>query len=92
VGLGVAVEAGEDGADVRDDGMTVRFWGVVNVAGAFLSHLLAGPHPALFSMSSMGVVDGDATVLDWLTVLVPERARTMIAGQMADLLQHRSAA
>jgi hypothetical protein len=30
--------------------------------------------------------------MDWLTRLVPERAMTMIADQMADLLQHRAAA
>ncbi len=38
------------------------------------------------------VVGRDAKVMDWLTRLVPERAMTMIADQMADLLQHRASA
>jgi short-subunit dehydrogenase len=36
------------------------------------------------------LVGSDARVMDWLTRLVPERAMTMIADQMADLLQHRA--
>ena len=37
------------------------------------------------------LVGRDAKVMDWLTRLVPERAMTMIADQMAGLLQHTSA-
>ncbi|HEY3338329.1 MAG TPA: SDR family oxidoreductase [Propionicimonas sp.] len=162
--------------------LTVNFWGVVNMARAFLPHLLARPQAALVNVSSMGafipvpgqtiygaskaavkllteglhaelrgtpvrvtvvfpgavatsitensgvqapavaggndnaanrkvlppsqaaqiIIDGmqkgayrvvvgrDAKVMDWLTRLVPERAMTMIADQMADLLQHRA--
>lgn len=35
------------------------------------------------------LVGRDATVMDWFTRLVPERAMTMIADQMASLLQHQ---
>lgn len=169
--------------DEIDRVLTVNFWGVVNMARAFLPHLLGRPQAALVNVSSMGafipvpgqtiygaskaavkllteglhaelrgtpvrvtvvfpgavatsitensgvqapavaggndnaanrkvlppseaariIIDGmqkgayrvvvgrDARVMDWLTRLVPERAMTMIADQMADLLQHRAA-
>ncbi len=168
--------------DEIDRVLTVNFWGVVNMARAFLPHLLDRPQAALVNVSSMGafipvpgqtiygaskaavkllteglhaelrgtpvrvtvvfpgavatsitensgvqapavaggndnaanrkvlppseaariIIDGmqkgayrvvvgrDAKVMDWLTRLVPERAMTMIADQMADLLQHRA--